>query len=509
MMSRSTGRRALLERMRAQIAARGERTAVRFPNGSATYSDFCRLIGSLCRELRSDERVQHGPIGLLLDRSVTAYAAMWAAIAVGRPYVPLNTKYPLARLRSIVRQAGAEVAVCTQTGRDVLCRLGIAPENAIVTKTQKRASATGATRIDWTESEGDEGWAYILFTSGSTGDPKGVPVSYDNLHSFVENMDSTIAYHPEDVCSQVCELSFDVSAHEIYLALLNGCTLCPAREIDLFNPARYVADKGITVWVSVPSLARVALRNGLAIGQALRTLRLSVFNGEALTNRLAGQWQAAARGSEIWNTYGPTECTVAVTTQRWRDDPGLSEAGVVSIGTAFSDCVAALLVDDEVVPVSRERNELVGELLLATPQRFDGYLNSNLPTPFITDNDGREYYRTGDQVLAKGDQLFYLERLDLQVKIGGHRIELLEIEHRLRELLCTDMLAVVAHPRRHPTQLVLFLTDERRAPKLTGEELGLPSYMVPHRCIVIDSLPVTAHGKLDRDALRERIAATS
>ena len=120
---------------------------------------------------------------------------------------------------------------------DLATRLGIAPDNAVVVETQTPAGETGGAPDDWDESDGDEGFAYILFTSGSTGEPKGVPISYDNLHRFVENLGSVIDYRPEDVCSQVCELSFDLSAHEIYLALLNGCALCPARRIDLFNPA--------------------------------------------------------------------------------------------------------------------------------------------------------------------------------------------------------------------------------------------------------------------------------
>ena len=507
MKSRRTGRFALLERMRAKIDAHADRIAVRSPDGSVTYGDFSRLVGWLCRELRNPRRPQRGPIGLLLDRSATAYAAMWAAIALGRPYVPLNAKYPPSRLRNIVRQADVDVAICTGAGRDLATRLGIAPDNAVVAETRVRAGETGGAPVDWNEAGGDEGIAYILFTSGSTGEPKGVPISYDNLHRFVENLGSAIEYRPEDVCSQVCELSFDFSVHEIYLALLNGCTLCPARQIDLFDPARYVAQNGITVWVSVPSLTRVALRNGSAIGEALGTLRLSMFNGEALTDRLARGWKAVANGSEIWNTYGPTECTVAVAAQLWRDDPDLSEAGVVSIGTVFADCTAALLVDRKVVPVSPRRSELVGELLLATPQRFDGYLDGSLPRPFVSDGSGVEYYRTGDRVLARGARLFYLDRLDLQVKIGGHRIELLEVEHRLRERLRWDGLAVIAHPRKRPTELVLFLAGDCEVPKLTSEELCLPGYMVPRRCIPMDALPVAAHGKLDRNALHERIAA--
>ena len=507
-MSRK-GRDALLARMRATVDAHAERTAVRSPEARVSYRGFSRLIGSLCRELRSPRRAQSGPIGLLLDRSATAYAAMWAAIVLGRPYVPLNAKYPLSRLRSIVRQADVDVVICTEAGRTLVARLGISPHNAVVAETGVPAGEPDGRSVDWSWTGEDEGIAYILFTSGSTGEPKGVPISYDNLCRFIENLGSIVEYRPEDVCSQVCEPSFDLSVHEIYFALLNGSALCPARQIDLFNPARYVEENRITVWVSVPSLARVALRAGPAAREALGTLRLSMFNGEALTSQLVSDWHAAAPATEIWNTYGPTECTVAVTAQRWRDVPDLSEAGIVSIGTAFPDCTAALLLEEEIIPVSPERSGLAGELLLATPQRFDGYLDRGLPQPFITDRAGLKYYRTGDRVLSKGGRLYYLDRLDLQVKIGGHRIELLEIEHRLRRRLRSDALAVVAHPPRCPTELVLFLVSGLEAPKLTSEELGLPGYMVPRRSILIDSLPVTAHGKLDRNALHECIATDS
>ena len=504
-----TSRRALLARMRSIVSAHSERTAVRSSKARVSYGDFSRLIGWLCRELRSPPRAGRGPVGLMLDRSATAYAAMWAAIALGRPYVPLNARYPHSRLQSIVRQAGVQAVICTEADRDLAIRLGIAPACAVVAESVIPPVGPGGSPDDWSEVGDDGRIAYILFTSGSTGEPKGVPISYENLHRFIENLDSIIDYRSDDVCSQVCELSFDFSVHEIYLALLNGCALCPARQIDLFNPTRYVAENGITVWVSVPSLARVALHNGLS-GEDLGTVRLSVFNGEALTGQLARNWHAAAHRSEIWNTYGPTECTVAVTAQRWRDVSELCEAGVVSIGAAFSDCTPALLAGEEIVPVATATNGRVGELLLATPQCFDGYLDPGVASPFIRDGSGLRYYRTGDRVLMKGTRLYFLDRLDHQVKIGGHRIELLEVEHRLRRHLGTDALAVIAHPRRQPTRLVLFLAAVgQEAPKLTTEELGLPGYMMPRQSFLLDALPVTTHGKLDRDALHARLEGGS
>lgn len=507
MMARRGARQALLERMRATVDTHAERAAVRAPDARVSYREFARLAGRLCQTLRSPTRTQRGPIGLLLDRSAAAYAAMWAAVALGRPYVPLNPRDPAGRLRSIVRQANVETVVCTESSRHLAGVLGIAPDNIVVGEAATSDGETGGASMDWRGSDGDEGHAYVLFTSGSTGEPKGVPISYESLGTFIDNVEALLDYRPSDVCTQISELPFDLSTHEIYLALLNGCALCPARQIDLFNPARYVADNGITVWTSVPSVARVAFHHASvpALQDDLATIRLSIFNGEALTSELARDWGAATRGADIWNTYGPTECTVAVSAQYWRDLPDLSEAGVVSIGTVFPDCRAALLDDEGIVPVVADGGSGVGELLLATPQCFDGYLDPDLQSPFVTDGSGRKYYRTGDRVLARDGRLFHLGRLDWQVKIRGYRIELLEVEHHIRRRLGSEALAVVAYPPRQPTELILFLVGDRDPPKLSGDLLGVPHYMVPRRTIRVDALPLTRHGKLDRNALIERL----
>ena len=147
MTSPGTARKTLLARMRARVDACPERVAVRTPEASVTYRDFSRLVGWLGHELRCPERAPRGPVGLLLDRSAAAYAAMWAAIAAGRPYVPLNPRHPPERLRNIVGQAGIETAICTAAERDLPARLGIAPGNAIVAETQlPAAEASGGGR---------------------------------------------------------------------------------------------------------------------------------------------------------------------------------------------------------------------------------------------------------------------------------------------------------------------------------------------------------------------------
>ena len=146
------------------IDAHAERVAVRSPDARVSYGDFSRLVAWLCDELRSPKRARCGPIGLLLDRSATAYAAMWAAIALGRPYVPLNAGYPPARLRSIVRQANIDIVICTGSSRELTARLGIAPDNTVVAETGLPPVGPCGASSDWNETEEDEGIAYILFT---------------------------------------------------------------------------------------------------------------------------------------------------------------------------------------------------------------------------------------------------------------------------------------------------------------------------------------------------------
>ena len=501
-MSSTSSQQTLLARMCEIVTNRADHVAVRENERAFTYAELGNMIGCLHQALGQVNGAAGEPVGLLLDRSALAYAAMWAAIGHGRAYVPLNTAYPHARLQDIIGQAGIGAVVCDQDTRALAQALGIDAAR-LVTVTPDECSDDGAAvESAWWQARTGRDIAYVLFTSGSTGQPKGVPISYDNLLAFIDNMNSAIEYLQDDVCSQVCELSFDFSVHEIYLALLNGCTLCPARRVNLFNPAHYIASRSITVWIAVPSLARVILNNGVPIDDLLRGIRISIFNGEALTASLAAAWHEVAPNAQIWNSYGPTECTVAVSTQLWSDDPELEEADVIGIGTPFPDCQTALLRDANIVPTSAAAHGSTGELLLATPQRFSDYTDPSLESPFVTDDRGTTYYRTGDRVRWRAGRLYHLGRIDYQVKIGGHRIELMEIEHRLRSYLDTESLAVIAHPARHPTELVLFIEGASRPPKLHSETLGLPVYMLPKRSFVLDALPTNPHGKLDRAALQ-------
>ena len=492
----------LCARMHEVVTRRANHVAVQEHDRSFTYAEFDAMIDRVHRMLRHAGRDAREPVGLLLDRSALAYAAMWASISLGRAYVPLNTSYPHSRLKDIIGQSRLGTVVCDENTRDLALALGIDTSRLVVAAAVESAADSAGFESPWWQVRTGHSIAYVLFTSGSTGRPKGVPISYDSLLAFIDNINSLIEYKEDDICSQTCELSFDFSVHETYLALLNGCTLCPARRIELFNPAMYVANRSITIWIAVPSLARVILNNGISIGKSLHSIRTSIFNGEALTTTLATAWRNAAPNTEIWNFYGPTECTVAVTAHRWSDHADTHENDVITIGSPFADCDAALLDDTRIVPVASADDGSIGELLLATPQGFSGYTDKSLASPFVTDDHGKTYYRTGDRVRWRAGMLYHIGRVDHQVKIGGHRIELMEIEHRLRDCLETESLAVIAYPANRPTELVLFIEGTSEPPPLHAEKLGLPQYMLPRRTIVLETLPSNPHGKLDRAALQ-------
>jgi len=497
----SDSRRKLLQRMKENVAKFAESPAVIEPSGTTTYRMLSQTVGTLRRMLRAKDAAGHSPIGLLLDRSSLAYASMWAAIGESRAYVPLNRQYPASRLMTIIKAAGIEQVICDENSAKQAESLGLGPHQILLWPENAGNAEAMDLDADWSAGADRDALAYILFTSGSTGAPKGVPISYDNLLTFIDGMMATIPYPEGSICSQVCELSFDVSVHEIFAALFSGAALCPVRQIDLFNPGQFIEKNAISVWISVPSLARVILKNQDRAPHSLDSIKLSIFNGEPLMASTAKGWQAATPKAALWNTYGPTECTVAVTTQPWTDRDDLSEIDVVTIGSPLPQCRIAVLNEDGVIiPLEEGRQEDVGELLLQTPQRFLGYLDPELTKPFVF-SGGEIYYKTGDKALLRDGRIFHLGRLDHQVKIGGHRIELMEVEHQLRNCLRLKTLAVVAHPKVQPNELVVFIEGEGDPPRLSSDTVELPKYMIPKRTIMLEKFPSTTHGKLDRLAL--------
>jgi amino acid adenylation domain-containing protein len=351
--------------------------------------------------------------------------------------------------------------------------------------------------------------AYVLFTSGSTGEPKGVMVRHRNVTTLINTLIERHAITSADRISQLADLSFDPSVGDLFTAWLTGALLCcPTARLFLSLPA-FIRDSGITVLQTVPSTGLVIQRLGALKPNHFPKLRVSLFGGEALPVALASQWSAAAPNSILENLYGPTECTVDATAYRWVDERGKAEAenGIVPIGDLLPG-FGALVVDEHLNEVASGAR---GELLLSGPQVAAGYLGDPERTArsFIKMPGRSElFYRTGDLVRRSGNgkPFTFFGRLDHQVKVFGLRIELGEIEAALRRAAGVMDVAAMGWPIRDTGVggIVGFVGKETLDPAVVRKQLTkiLPAAMVPGEIRILSHLPLNSNGKIDRHKLR-------
>lgn len=347
--------------------------------------------------------------------------------------------------------------------------------------------------------------AYLLFTSGSTGWPKGVPITHDNVRAFLEYNQKRYGIKPSDRFSQTFDQTFDLSVFDLFMAWEHGAAVCGMSPIEVLSPTRYLEQNNVTVWFSVPSVAAVLSKRGALVPGAMPSLRWSLFCGEPLRRTTAEAWQAAAPNSIVENLYGPTELTIACAVHRWdpRSSPALCVHDNVPIGQVYPS-LQALVVDDALRPLS---DGAAGELCVAGPQVTPGYWREpDLTAERFFLRDGRRYYRTGDVVRRTGDQYAYLGRTDQQVKIGGYRIELGEIEAALRGAGAVEAVCLLL-PDRNTIAAVVSGSASTTAELREAVAAQLPAYMVPRSIHLIDQLPLTSNGKIDRSALAARLSA--
>jgi non-ribosomal peptide synthetase component F len=297
----------------------------------------------------------------------------------------------------------------------------------------------------------------------------------------------------------------------MFLAWSSGACLCPVPREVLMSPAKFIRDRALTVWFSVPSVAMMMRRLRMLKPDKLPGLRLSLFCGEPLPASLAQQWQAAAPNSVVENLYGPTEATIAISHYRWDPDrsPQQSRNGVTPIGETFPT-QRAVIVDEEGLPVSAGQP---GELCVTGSQVTTGYINAPEKTAsqFVTVPGQGEavWYRTGDRVLRDEQGcLHYLGRVDSQVQIRGHRVELQEIEHVLRQATGTELAFAVPSPLSEGGALGVRavigepVTEDQRRRILEWCRASLPEYMAPQDVVECQNLPLNANDKIDRQALQ-------
>jgi amino acid adenylation domain-containing protein len=452
------------------------------------------------------------------SRSASAYAGILGSLWAGNGYVPLNPSFPVDRCREMLLRSGARTLVVDEEREELVDELlaGVSDPPAVIL-----AGTVAGDELETIDPVrprlGADAVAYLLFTSGSTGRPKGVGVAQRNAVAFLEAIEERYDFGPEDRFSQTFDLTFDLSVFDMFVAWGSGGCLCCPSPAQLISPARFIRESALTVWFSVPSLGAMMRKLRMLKPGSYPTLRWSLFCGEPLPGELARTWAAAAPASTVENLYGPTEATIACTVQRVRPElEGEDEVnGIVSIGAPFG-ATGTMVVDESLREVEPGED---GELLLSGPQVTPGYWQDAEKTAAaFVEPPGTVgvHYRTGDRVrrpVDPRDPLVYLGRLDHQIKVMGHRVEIGEIEAALRDASGIDAAIAVGWPLTESGAggIAAFLADPEADVQALREELAerLPEYMVPRRIELRDELPLNANGKFDRKAMLAMLDETA
>jgi acyl-CoA synthetase (AMP-forming)/AMP-acid ligase II len=455
--------------LKSVLADKPNLVALDYQGQVLTYTQLYQLALGISKKHEFDSKSY---IVLNGDRSIEEYATIYACWLFSKPYIPLNPKFSDIRKAEILSQV-----------------------------------------FDLEPKVFDD-LAYIIFTSGTTGKPKGVPIHQSQIAQYALAMQKNIAPNSSDSLLQIHDFSFDYSVMELVVAWTNGAKLIHVPTDKAVMTSRYVQDHEITLWMSVPSLASMGHKLGLLSENSLPSLRVAIFSGEALNYETIRNFSKAAPNAKLLNFHGITEATVTDTYFEIERNLLVNEAPphpayqVIPMGWPHYG-VEIDLFDPELPKIA----DGVGELCISGKQVTDGYLNNpELNVQRFFEFEGKRWLRTGD--LATFTQQYgycYRGRADRQIKLKGYRIELQDVESALRNAAKTDLVCVVPYPVLNDGSIeglvgvvsisASFEFDFDLIKKTLLEIL--PSYMVPSHILSIDEMPLSVNGKVDFKVVQE------
>ena len=467
-----------------------------------TYEKLNYLSGHWAARLQA-RGIQTGDfIGVCLPRTVDLPVALLSILKSGAAYIPLDPEFPANRLHYMVADAPAKFIFIT---KELQKQLQFANEKVIFFEDFVNES----NGIEYTKSEiTEDTLAYVLYTSGSTGTPKGVAVKHASVTNLLKDIAPKIGLDREERFLAVTTISFDISVLELFMPLMHGASLHLADKLQAMDPrwlANYIEEKSIRFMQATPATFDLLFTGGWEGKKDLAIL----CGGEALRIELAGQLVSATR--EVWNLYGPTETTIWSTVALITNETlCLQKNGILTIGKPIAN-TKVFVMDTNGAPCPIG---VAGELWIGGVGVSNGYLNREELTKekFIPSPDGDGIvYKTGDRVMIDlAGNLYFLNRFDHQVKVRGYRIELGEIETALNTCEEIQQSLVLTRPDfSGQNMLVVWFkaNDKSASPeniikncKKTISKL-LPDYMVPALWIPMDEFPLTANGKINRNAL--------
>lgn len=464
-----------------------------------TYGEFGKCIGKI-RAMLCNRAIENRNVGLVTNNDLETYASIFALWLDGYCYVPLHIKQPIDRCTNIIAQVGIDTILDSSKKTRY--------EEALVIHTNDQVDS-----VDLTIKEGvlDEELAYILFTSGSTGVPKGVTLTRNNIGSFMDSFWATgVNVTREDKCLQCFDLTFDVSVQCYLTGLVKGACVftCPYGEGKYLYVAGLIDEYKLTFAVMAPSMLRFMLPFFDQLD--MTSLKGCILTAEACPKNLLEIAYKQCPNVELYDFYGPTETTIYCTFYKLsREIENKELNGIISIGKPLKHCVG-LILDDKL-------NELPdgekGELCIAGDQVTKGYWNNpekNESSFFTLDYKGQKmrFYHTGDLCYKDSDgDIMYSGRMDNQVKIQGFRIELGEIEYHAREVLNKNLVCIALENEGINTLHLVIEGDKTDTSELVAYmKSKMPTYMIPQDITFLEKFPVNNSDKIDRPKIKALIS---
>jgi len=493
------------------VAKHPDNPALEVNNKIYSYFELHKLALGIASILAN--YVEEQFVGILSSRSLSTYAGILGTLAAKKCYVPFNPKFPVERIKKIISLTNCKIFIIDQEFFQILNSL-FDKTNGLIIITPEIESpvlklASGVIHFNQyyiktnsvinLKDLNTSNFAYLLFTSGTTGEPKGIPVTHVNLNAYLDNILPKYQINASDRCSQAFDTTFDPSFHDMFIAWSNGACLVVVPRNDLLAPVKFIKEKGITVWSSVPSMVNIIKRFRLDNKSSLPDVRYTLFTGEACPYGVFETWKKMAPNSLIINGYGPTELTINITDFKIPDNLLLKDCinSIVPIGKIF-DKHSFIIFDNREL-----KNE--GELAVEGPQVVSGYLNQPEKTAeFFIEINNQIYYKTGDIVrIDQNEVIHYLGRKDNQVQIRGYRVELGELESLITNITKNRVVAIGWPVKDGLTEGVVAFVEGSVDINLVLSQCkeNLPEYMVPSNIICVSPFPLNINGKTDRNQL--------
>lgn len=478
-----------------------DKIAVEQSGERVSYGALNHYANCIARQLRASGAGPEVLVGVLLDRSPAAMAGLLGILKAGAAYLPIDPQSPPDRIRFMLEDSSAAVVLTQRAYRHSLGDTYA----KILNIEEIDLSSAEVEALDSASSGKPDDLAYVIYTSGSSGKPKGVEVLHRGLSNFLSSMETELEFQPGDVMAALSSPSFDISVLEFFLPLASGGTLAilPRAAAGQGDRLRSEVERvGATVMLATPATWQLLVNAGWKGSRQMR----AISGGESIAPALARFLAEHTRG--FWNHYGPTETTIAATSYRVNG----TEARI-PIGKALPN-TRLYVLDEKQNPVECGA---VGELYIGGLGVARGYRNRSelterrfLTLDFPAVGEDR-VYRTGDMVRPLPDgNLEFVGRADNQVKIRGFRVELEEIEAVIAQHPAVRENAVVAEDcGSDDKRLVAYVVPEGDG-LATGAALRvflkdkLPAYMIPAAFVMLETLPTTSHGKVDRQNLRSK-----